>query len=83
MITFVFPSDVSSWSTRDMGIADGLLKVKQIVKQSTETGFGWRQTSFLFFLIKKEPFSLRFPYIFWLLDFFFDTEYYAILMLNS
>ena len=49
MITFVFPSDVSSWSTRDMGIADGLLKVKQIVKLSTETGFGWQQTPFLFF----------------------------------
>ena len=32
-----------------MGIADGLLKVKQIVKLSTETGFGWGQTSFLFF----------------------------------
>ena len=49
MITFVFPSDVSSGSTHDMGIADGLLKVKQIVKLSTETGFGWQQTSFLFF----------------------------------
>ena len=35
------------------------------------------------FLIKKEPFSLRFPYIFRLLDFFFDTEYYAFLILNS
>ena len=59
MITFVFPSDVSSWSTRDMGIADGLLKVKQIVKLSPETGFGWQQTPFLFFL-GKNPFLCDF-----------------------
>ena len=77
----MFPSEVSSWSTRDVGIMDllsGLLTVKQIVKLWPEKGFGWRQTSFL----RTEPFSLRFPYVFRVLEFFFDTEYYAILMSN-
>ena len=77
-----FPSEVSSRGTRDVGIMDllsGLLVVKQILKLWPEKGFGWRQTSFLFFKSN----SSRFPYIFRLLDFFFDTEYYAILMSNS
>ena len=33
--------------------------------------------------LTADPFSLRFPYIFRLLNFYFDTEYYAILMSNS
>ena len=77
-----FPSEVSSRGTRDVGIMDllsGLLVVKQILKLWPEKGFGWRQTSFLFFKSN----SSRFPYIFRLLDFFFDTEYYTILMSNS
>ena len=51
-ITSVFPSEVSAWSTRGVGMMDflsGLLTVKQIVKLWPEKGFGWRQTSFLFF----------------------------------
>ena len=35
-----------------------------------------------FCFFKTEPFSSPFPYKFRLLDFFFDTEYYAILMSN-
>ena len=37
-------------------------------------------TDLFFFLLTMEPFSLQFPYIIGLLDFFFDTEYNAILM---
>ena len=41
----------------------------------------WMMTDlFFFFLLTMEPFSLQFPYIIGLLDFFFDTEYNAILM---
>ena len=83
-ITSMFPLEVSSWSTRDVGIMDllsGLFAVKQIVKLRPEKGFGWQHTSFLVLL--RKPFSPRFPYVFRLLDLFFDTEYYAILMLNS
>ena len=47
----MYPSGVSSRSTRDVGIMDlfsGLLAVKRIVELWPEKGFGWRQTSFLF-----------------------------------
>ena len=63
------------------GSLGGLLAVKQLVKLWPEKAFGWRQTLFLF--LRTEPFSLRFPYIFRLLHFLFDTEYYAILMSKS
>ena len=33
--------------------------------------------------LTADPFSLRFPYIFRLINFSFDTEYYAILISNS
>ena len=42
-ITSVFSSEVSSWSTRDLGIMDllnGLLAAKQIMKLWPEKGFG-------------------------------------------
>ena len=43
----------------------------------------WMATDLTSLFLRTEPFSSRFPYIFRLLDFFFDTEYYAILMSNS
>ena len=64
-ITSMFPLEVSSWSTRDVGIMDllsGLFAVKQIVKLRPEKGFGWQHTSFLVLL--RKPFSSRFPYVF-------------------
>ena len=33
--------------------------------------------------LRVEPFSSRFPYMFRLLDFFFDTEHHAIQFSNS
>ena len=45
-----------------MGIMDllsGLLTVKQIVKLWPEKGFGWRQTSFLYFK-ERNPFLCDF-----------------------
>ena len=40
-------------------------------------------TDLISVFLRTEPFSSRFSYIFRLLDFFFDTEYYGILMSNS
>ena len=40
-------------------------------------------TDLISVFLTADPFSLRFPYIFRLLNFYFDTEYYAILMSNS
>ena len=56
-----------------MDLLSGLLAVKQIVKLWPEKGLGWRQTSFSV-IFRTEPFYSRFPYVFRLLDFFFDTE---------
>ena len=39
-------------------------------------------TDLISVFLRTEPFSLRFPYVFGVLEFFFDTEYYAILMSN-
>ena len=39
-------------------------------------------TDLISVFLRTEPFSLRFPYVFRVLEFFFDTEYYAILMSN-
>ena len=81
-IISVFPSEVSSYSTQDMGIIDilsGLFAVKHLVKL-------WREMAtdlISFFFLRSKPFSTWFPYTFKLLDFFFNTEYYAILMSNS
>ena len=65
-ITSVFSSEVSSWSTRDLGIMDllnGLLAAKQIMKLWPEKGFGQRQTSFLSSR-RQNPFLRDFLYIF-------------------
>ena len=43
----------------------------------------WTVTDLISVFLRADPFSLRFPYIFRLLNFYFDTEYYAILMSNS
>ena len=72
---------MSSWSTRDMGIIDllsGLFAVKQLVKLWPEMT---KDLNSVFLGMK--PFSSPFLYIFRLLNFFFSSDYYAILMSNS
>ena len=39
-------------------------------------------TDLISVFLRTEPFSLQFAYVFRALEFFFDTEYYAILMSN-
>ena len=72
---------MSSWSTWDMGIIDllsGLFAVKQLVKLWPEMA-----KDLISVFLGMKPFSSQFLYIFRLLNFFFSSDYYAILMSNS